>query len=410
MTTTTQLVNGINKEVFDKSLVLSENILRKSDVITENYDVSDIAPQLYSKRRSYIAELVGEAGRYSFTPRSMYDATDEAEKLINAETDALSKAYDLTPLNSKEGEVIKANYRVLRYLRRMLKNEDYLNNVVPKHIIDGSAEYTSNNKPYLTSPKLSRWITKVVGESSELTKWYTNRCPKGTDVLGENTDYKLVLSVLPHDILGMSYYAPYNFGGERWLDGYNGTSCMDTIRNGDGSSMHQLPSNLLDETMMVAYLVKTDNPLRPSGLDDLEDVFHARMLVRVAEIEGQVLLLGQRIYASTRTEYKLIDEAMKLEFGKNYVHCNDLCNNYGGGNKTYRYDFENQVNVNASKDCPQCEGDGSDGWGDDCETCDGRGIIDTFETPYNDNGSNLTLGSKHVKFHIPKSFLEVFAK
>ena len=404
MSTTQTLVKGIEQSIFNKSSKLSVKVFNRSEVLTDDYDTDTFVSSLYSKRRSFISDLVGTTGRYSFTPKSKYDATEEATSLINKELEEIKRKYNLTPLNSDDGADLEDKYNVLSFLRNYLKNEDYLANSVPSNLINHSKDYTKGKKVFMTSPKLSRWITRLVGESAELTKWYTNRCPKGENVVGERTDFKMVLSVLPHDIAGMSYYAPLNFSGERWIDGYHGTSCMDTVRNGEGSSMHQLPSNLYDETMMVAYLAKVDES-KPRGLDDLEDIFHARMLVRVTEINGKHILIGQRIYATTRGTQKLITEAMKVEFGDSYIHCNEL-EDMGGSSKTFKYTYEEQKEVNSIESCPSCDGSGLDGWDDDCGRCEGEGEISKFELPYNDNPSVITFGQGHIKFTLPTSFVE----
>lgn len=404
MSTTQTLLHGIEQGIFKESERIAKEVLRHSGEIRNNYRVEDLVSGLYAQRRDFISELVGSTGRYTFTPRSMYDATEEANELISKETMEIERLYNLTPLGSDEGNDYEVKYRVLNILREKMTSADYLANTVPQIVKDRTKDETVDGKEFMASPKLSRWITKLVGESSELTKWYTNSCPKGEDVVGERTDFNLVLSVLPHDIVGMSYYAPLNFDGDRWVEGYHGTSCMDTIQNGDGSSMHQLPLNLSDETMMVAYLVKLDEK-KSDDLEDLEDVFYARMLVRVVEVNGKHILIGQRIYATSRGSSKLITEAMKVEFGSSYIHCNEL-DDMGGSYKHYTYTFERTTTPPPTKDCRNCDGTGRDSWDDDCGNCEGSGQISKYEPPYNDNGSVLTLGIGYVKFHLPKSFIE----
>lgn len=396
------LVHGIDKLIFEESGKLATHIFEKSSRLTENYDVDSFVSQLYNQRRSAIMDLVGPTGRKEFAPKSMYNAIEDSEKQYSEALEDIRKAYNLTPLNSDEAADLKTRYEVLKHLRSRLDNMDYLANKVPKHVMDDTSRWGVNGKPYMSSPKLSRWLSKLAGESSSLLAWYTNRCPKGEAVLGEREEYRIILSVLPHDIAGMSYYAPYNWDGERWLDGYAGTSCMDTICNGGGDAMHQLPANLSDPTLMVAMIVKSNGD-KPHHFHALEEVMMARMLVRVVEIDGKTLMIGQRIYAFDRDTQKLITEGMATEFGKDYIHCETLENKFYGDSRTLKFSFRGPSD--STSECPRCDGDGYDEDGDECDRCDGSGQVGSIENPYNDNPSTFSFGPGYVKFHIPKRFI-----
>lgn len=402
-----ELIHGIQRDIYRQSEAISETIFDESETIKEHFDcTSEIVENFYQPRIPFIQELIGTTGRREFTPKSMYDAVADSDKLYREAREALVAEFNLTPLDSEEGEAVRQRYRVLGMLRENLKNEDYLNNAVPKHLIERSKEHTKDEKAYLSSPKMSRWLARLVGENSPYLAWYTNRCPKGSNVLGERSEYRMILSTLPHDIVGMSYYAPYNFDGDNWIDGYHGTSCMDTIRNGSGDSMYQLPPNLSDETMFVVSLVKSDYT-KPSSFEDLEEIMTARMLVRVVNVKGKYIMLGQRVYATTRDTQKLITEAMKVEFGDSYVHCNEL-SNYSGGTETIKYEFE-YLKQAETTECGRCEGSGRDNWGDRCGTCRGEGrvVVNQYGyRPYNDNPNQIEFTHNGINFDLPKRFLE----
>lgn len=390
----------LDTEVLEKSLGLATDIFMESEALREEFTVETMAYDLYAGRRPEIMEIVGETGMKRFTPTCTFDAKEEASRIISNEKRTLSKKFNLTPLNSKEGDAIKEKYDILRLMDSHLSSKDYFANKVPDSLKEESKGYTLDGKAYQNSPKLSKWITKAVGESSELVKWYTNRCPKGENVLGKREDYLMTLSVLPHHIAGMSYYAPANFNGKSWVDGYNSTSCMDTIRNGDGNSMRQLPSNLCDETLMVAYLTKVDSD-ESLEQTEIEHVFHARMLVRVAVVEGKTIIIGQRIYAVDRDSSKLITDAMSNEFGNSYVHCDDMT---AIDIRSFKYTFTDVKN-NDEVECSACGGDG-EGVFDDCPKCEGKGKHVQYDTPYNDNRLVLELGTDFVRFRLPQAVID----
>lgn len=380
-------VFGIKKEIFEQSIDYCKKIVSESHRLGRDW-APNLAEQLYRQRRSYLTELIGNTGRYRFTPKSSYDAVEEAKPLINTVVDELVKEYNMTPLSSPEEAVVRARYDAMILLKETLTTQDYLSNKVPQHLI-GEAK-NEKGKPFMTSPKLSKWLTKIAGESSDLVAWYTNRCPKGEAVLGERSEYELVMSILPHDILGMSYYAPYNFGGDRWIDGYNYTSCMDPVQNTSGSNLDNLPPNMWDETLAVCYLRKVDDSdfTSHSRYRTGEEIFNARMLVRVFKVKGQHFIIGHRVYATTRDEFKLIVNAMELEF-PNFVHA-DTLENMSGDKRRFAY-----YHTHLDRSAPDIR-----------ITNDGEQSGNkTAYYPYNDNSGTISFDAAGVKVHLPQSFL-----
>lgn len=397
---------GIDKTVLEESFATAAHLIEASDTLRSDFGV-DFARFTYQPRRPYLQQLVGPTGRLRFTPQSSYDAKGEANPLIKKERDALVKAYNMSPLGSPDEGSIKERYEVLGQIIDNLETTDYLANKVPQFVMD--ATKGDDGKPYMNSPKLSRWLTRLVGEQSPLTSWYTNSCPKGEAVLGSRDDYELVISTLPHDILGMSYYAPYNWGGNGWIDGWNKTSCMDPIRNGDGDNIYNLPSNVFDETLAVAYLrqVERDYDLE-RDMEENEEIFNARMLIRVVNINGKHVILGHRVYATNHDERRLIIEGMKVKFD-NFIHANDL-EKYSGERVevVYRHQAFNPVKgeyrrmwtpepyrYDGIEQIVRAHNNG--------ETIDMKNIADY--APYNDNPEVISIYQSKNIFKLPKSFL-----
>ena len=167
----------------------------------------------------------------------------------------------------------------------------------------------------------------MFGEQSNIVKWFTNKCPKKLES-GENKQYNVTLSVLPHHIAGMSFYAPYNWGGDRWLEGWNGTSCLDTIRNSVGDCVYQVPSSMMDSTLAIAYLTESNNT------DIFEPRYLARVLVRLVYVDGEPIMITCRPFFVSNEATHVLLEGLKNMF--NNIHTvGDIRDNWGGGTRTF---------------------------------------------------------------------------
>lgn len=378
----------------DYSLYLAQEVLDTSDNLS---DTNVSARHLYCDRHDFLKHLVGEEGVTSFYPIVATDVTAPYK-------DHLSKVYDKVCLeyihDTYEGTSADARQR-LYLLERLMKasNEDIINNKVPAIF---SNFVKDNDIKGHSSPKLSKALVKLCGQDSDVVKWFTNQCPKSL-TKGENKAYKIHFSILPNHIAGMSYYAPYNTGGKPWREGWNRTSCMDTRRNGDGETIFQLPPNLKDSTLAIAWLSYAD--------DDVEEPkMLARMLVRLCELsKGQYLLIGQRIYFTDNEVKYVLIEGMKNEF-EMFHHVLDIRNYDRSKEKryvTYLKDDLEWTTDQVRQSCECCGGDGYDYDGDTCYECDGDGYYydeDSF-MPYNDDEDIITLHGDKIRYTFPTDFL-----
>lgn len=393
--------------MFTSTLNLLSQSLEKAQEIfnrSEHLSAAGAQSNVYTDRVPYLEELLGEEGHVSFHPDIRKDLTVEFRNSLNPDLEKKSNEYYSTTYDSYEED---RRNRELVYLstelRDVVTNEDLLSNTVPKSVV---AYIEARNIKGFNSPKLSKMLVKLFGQGSEVVKWYTNKCPKKLEK-GIVRDYKVHLSILPHHIAGMSYYAPSNWGGAEWETGWRGTSCMDTIRNGDGSSIYELVPNLLDSTLAIAYLTSSDD-------DDLfEPRYQARLLVRVAKVnENDHVLVGLRTYyTNNEIKYYLV-EGLKSQFD-NFVHVEDLRVYENDrefiGKKNFITNVCVKWNLEKSREeCDDCDGSGHDWEGDECATCDGTGYVEEDNPtyyPYVDDPEFLKFTGSAVKVKLPVAYL-----
>lgn len=372
--------------LFDKSLEVANDILMES----ENLSNTDVTAEMYKERIPYLTNLLGEEGKVSFHPFVAKDVASEFLDAMAPDMDQKQRDYYGC---SGDDTVYQDLYYLAGRLKEAITDADLISNTVPQNLV----EYIKNHglKGY-SSPKLSKLLVKLFGEHSDTVKWFTNSCPKNLDK-GLNKDYKVHLSILPHHIVGMSYYAPYNFDGPRWVTGWSGTSCMDTKRNSTGGGIYQLPPSLLDSTLAIAYLTTSHNE------DDTEPHYLARTLVRVAKVnQDDYVMLGARTFYTNNETKNILIEGLKSEF-ENFVYADDLRKGYNVyKNRSFLTDIDTGWDVDSAKmQCDECDGDG-------CGDCEGEGYNTESNTyyPYIDDADLVTITDEGIQVRLPNKWLE----
>lgn len=384
--------------LLEKSIEKANEIFNCSENLT---NAGADARKAYVERIPYLTNLLGESGHISFHPYVTKDLTTDFRNALEKELHKTHDEYYLKYHTTSE-DARKARHRwvLTDILNEVITNEDLLQNKIPYLVREAIEQYKIEG---FNSPKLSKMLVKLYGEQSEVVKWFTCKCPKKLE-LGLNKHYKVHVSILPHHIAGMSYYAPFNWGGDKWITGWNYTSCMDTIRNSDGVTIYKLVPNLMDGTLAIAYLTTADN-------DDLfEPRYLARLLIRVAKVNDyDHVMVGLRPYYTTNEMENILIEGLKNEF-ENFVHVDDLRMEYDM--EEYKK-FSTPMNVTwevaeSREKCEYCNGAGEDDWGDECEDCDGVGYIVSYGEeyfPYIDDEDVLAFKRDKVIIKLPIGYL-----
>lgn len=388
----------LTNNLMEQSMEEAIKILNQSKLIRE----ASVDLSLYVEREQYLQDLLGEEGHISFHPIVEKDFTSGFQKHLQPLVTQKHNTY-LSEHRYEEEKIAYDEYMIASKLLENITNEHLLNNTIPGRVKD-FIDYRGVKG--LASPKLSKLLVKLFGETSDVVKWFTNKCPKKLEK-GVIQDYKVHLSILPHHIAGMSYYAPYNWGGGRWITGWNSTSCMDTSRNGSGDCINQLPPNLLDSTLAIAYLTTTEN-------DDLfSPRYEARLLVRVTKVtDNNYLLVGFRPFFTNNATKNYLVEGLKAEFD-NFVQCDDLRNEYSDLYGSHMSSFSMNTEVGWSStgitvSCDDCDGEGTTWDDEECGTCEGTGCVSSDDEPfypYVDDPEFLEFFEDRVEISLPKGYL-----
>lgn len=380
----------------------------KSDVFVaslekalEIYEMSEVLKHLpeveYNDRRPSFLPLVSEAGYTSFHPVVTMSVVEPYREMFAQVVRKWHEKYYMAD-NDDEARGAHDLYRLAGLFQDQLSNEDIVNGTIPNYIKDF---ITSRNLKGFTSPKLSRALAKLADESSPFWAWYTNKCPKKI-VKGESTDYKVVVSVLPHHLAGMSYYSCYNFSGKRW-NGWEGTSCQDPKRNSGGAAMRNLPASVKDESLALAYLTKTEND------DIMNPIMEARALIRVIELtNGNVFYVVLRQFGYTESIAILLD-GLQSQYSNIFTNTT-IREKYGNGEgKCIRIKMRlKDVRYAPTVECRYCDGEHREE--DTCPDCHGTGRMATgdYFLPYNDDSDIWTIDQdtgKKLTYRIPKQLL-----
>jgi hypothetical protein len=392
----------ISKDIMEKSLSLAQGIFEKSHHLR-----SVGAKAEYLERDEYLQKLVGENGYISFHPTVSDEILGTFQQMFKKDFIMLREEYHKASTND-DYDIRRFRYYAAEALQDNMTSKDLLDNTVPMAFAKYVKYYATSKiedekvrreARQLMSPKLSKILVKLFGEQSEIVKWYTCKCPKKL-TKGINRDWTVTLSILPHHIAGMSYYGSYNWGGPRWKEGYEGTSCMDPKRNGTGSNIFSLVPSMKDVTMAVAYLSCAED-------DDIwQPIYQARCLVRVVYINDKPQLVICRPYFTSNDTMHILVDGLKNQF-ENAHFVRDIRRfSYSDTRHemfTYYYSDDIMYYVNAEIKCDQCEGMGTN-----CNHCDGDGswfVEDEF-LPYIDDDDIISVYGDLMEFTFPVPYLE----
>lgn len=381
----------INNEVITSSIGVTKKIFEESERINKYLPDSSI---LYADRIEYLKGITGDSGTYSFIPEVTKDIVADYRRIFdNRDGYKYANAIDTSYYNT-----------LSEYLYKHITSANLLSNTVPDILQSWIKRVQSNEGVFkeFNSPKLSKMLTKLYGEHSDVVKWYTNRCPKKLEK-GKSDKYKITLSVLPHHIAGMSYYSPRNKGERGWINGWEGSSCMDTVLNSNGENIIRLVPNIKDSFLAIAYLSEIDD----NNLDSPK--FLARTLVRAIDVgNDKWLLLGCRTYSVSNETTDVLNEGLSNEF-KNFASVYTIRDNYKkiDGIVKFVNDCVVTIESNVNVECGRCDGEG-EYCDEECGRCDGNGYVykDIEVEPYIDDTDYLWItGDGKIGAKLPKAFL-----
>lgn len=399
----------VSKEVELKGLLetskeIADCVLRKSPILDKYLDNNKIE---YKERVQYLKNLLGKDMHLDFHPKVTKSLVKDFKNSFGTPTPSF---FGGKPVYASELPLNDGERRLTKVLFDEVTNENLLENTLPRdfkawaeHLMTSysDGEITKSLKTYKNATKLSKVLVKLWGEKSDVVKWYTTKCPKKLET-GVLSEYKIVLSTLPHHIAGMSYYAPLNHGGDGWIEGYNGTSCMDTYQNGEGGTMLRLLPNMIDSYLAIAYLTKTNDN------DILKPKYLARMLVKVVEVgNGKWAMLGLRSYHVSHEAKNILSDGLMNCF-ENFTDVRYLRDHYRN-DEMKKFTNDTIIGVEQYYRCSVCRGRGEDDY-ETCEDCDGVGQIKNgdFSFPYVDDSDYIVLlpNTKRHRVKLPVQWLE----
>lgn len=376
--------------LMEKSIEISNMILNESEAIRNSGANADI----FAKRVDYLQDLVGKDGYMNFNPLVAKDLAVDFQN-------SFPKNEYGHHIHTDDDKMTYGERRLANHVFESMTSDNLINNTIPKETKTYIDHFEL--KGY-SSPKLSKLLVKIWGEKSDVVSWYTTKCPKKLET-GVYENYNVTLSILPHHITGMSYYSPVNHGGDRWKDGWEGSSCMDTIRNSNGENIHRLLPNLLDTYLAIAYLSDVE------GYDIENPRYLARTLVRVAKVnENQWVMLGLRTYSTNGETRNVLLEGLKNHFDNftNVIELRNFYNDSDSDKKRFLNDCNISLEATVSYKCRDCRGTGEDEDGDNCYDCNGTGAISEENnlTPYIDDSDYVKVRNNRISLAIPTKWLE----
>lgn len=391
------IVKGIDSNLYYQSISDALNIFYLSKNLRDKGVVVE-----YAERDPFFTRLLGSSGHETFVPKVSPQIKKTFKEILEEECDSkVNVVYGSLPLSSIKW-LLDVN-RISNVIANEITVQDLVNNKVPPEVYTHLKACYSDKLVKFKSPKLSKLLVTLLGEQSKTVKWFTNDCPKNITI-GENDNYRITLSILPHHIAGMSYYAPLNHGGDKWITGWNGTSCTDPIRNSDGEGVYCLPPSLKDNNLAIAYLTSSED----------DDVFHPRFLAR-ALVRYVTLPNGKNIMVGLKTYYVSTEAENIL-----YEGLANHYDNFYNIKEIRRFGFKDFIKIKMDlhdivytiknrKVCFYCNGDGIVGSDyERCYYCDGDGYMyeDYRYYPYIDDDDLIErITTNYIIFRLPKKFL-----
>ncbi|ALA07299.1 hypothetical protein SECTIM467_175 [Brevibacillus phage SecTim467] len=362
----------------------SDAFLRSSAVasgfLNANIHLREVsAYYLYNERFVGFNDLgLNEKGYTSFIPSVKLNVEDAWQRIVH------SSEYD-----TYFAKVVKFDnfeerhaWGQLFWMVRGLCHKDIIaRNVTPEiinHIRNKKKEFESFRK-CPSSPKLAKLIGFLFGEKAGgAMDWLTTKCPR-EDKAGKLDEYRIFISVLPHNVAGMSYYSSKNHGGSSW-QGHNGTSCQDPSRTHRHDLINHLPASLSENTLAIAWLAKRENN------DIWHPVYEARANIRLIPCKNKNLFLICSAYFTNPTASSILIEGLKNQYPEMMIYAPDVqvygvdvmdievtidSVEYEGQNvcECYACSGTGEVEI----DCPSCNGLGDECR--ECEECGGYGSV-----------------------------------
>jgi hypothetical protein len=390
----------MDESILDKSLLKAQEIFNAgANLRKDNVKVN------YTNRDDYLRSIVGEDGYITFIPQVTTDILlaikDLLIPILNDARSAYVNARDLFGRLNNHEQRLRDRYTLIDRLYNTIEVDHLLNNTIPDYVNEFIKECDLKE---LKSPKLSKLLVHLCGEKSEIVKWYTCKCPK-TLQFGELDEYRLTVSILPHHIAGMSYFASLNWGGEKWEGAHAGTSCCDPIRNTNGGGLYTLGASLNEETLAIAYLSFNNHD------DIFQPIYQARVLLRVCYLnENTPILIACRTFGTSKTAKHIIIEGLKNKFGN--VHYTEHMNNFFGARVLINHKFSVEPTFRfPSEKCVHCNGIGhlTNDLGREVECpadCNNGYFIPDPIFPYIDDANIIVMTEDEVSFYLPEAYLD----
>jgi hypothetical protein len=404
-----------------KTLNLSLDTIRKSSRIADEFmnqndhlrNVSTYSE--YNQRAAGFAEILdGETGFTSFTPIVKFNCEEAFQAIMrNGEQhDFFQKLDDMD-------YYVRAAFQDLFWMVFYSSHADIVSRRVPSNAMDfiklKKSEFPEQWKQVPSSPKLTRLVAWMFGEKAGgVMDYLTTKAPR-EDKAGAVEEYRVFISVLPHNVAGMSFYSSKNHGGDSW-QGYNGTSCQDPRRSHDASLINHLPASIKEQTAAVAWLAKRENN------DIWQPVYEARAMVRIVPAEQKTLFMICNPYFSSPTTKNILIEGLKNQLAGKAIFAPEITR-WGVECTDIEVEISDcEYSGETRQECSTCNGHGVEyiehycncehcDRGDEeieCSECEGTGFYEDSDgvyLPYIDDTNVIDIEDTRIIYTLPTSLL-----
>jgi hypothetical protein len=304
----------------DNYFRLADNILEESENL--DYEGFTDSKELYQNRDERLQKSLSLQDGYL-----KYKPEGDFKELAFKDFKALLEKELTMPISDEKGIIVSVRYTDLikQCIYNYITLDDFVSgnfSVATHNVLKSKAIYHADEMygydsikryiKFINKAKISSWLAGIYGQSSIIMSYWTNK--RGVDGSSSFDSCSVHISVLPHHIAGMSYFASANWGGKEWSNSYKGTSCQDTLRAGDCETIFHLPPNLLDTQLAIAYL--TDSSTVEGEGDINKPIYQARTLLRYLPKYDVVLI--QKVYGAGVAR-EILEKALKNKFPNCYT-------------------------------------------------------------------------------------------
>jgi hypothetical protein len=350
---------NIDLETIRKSSNIADSFLNENKHLSSVHTYSE-----YNNRAAGFSALVNaECGWYSFTPVIKMNVEIPWQTVLR-ESEQFDYLNIKTETQGSAADALRDLYWKVFYLSHADIIARRVSAEILEYIKQKKQEYPEQFKPCPSSPKLTKLVGWMFGEKAGGAMDYlTTKCPR-EDKAGALDEYRIFVSVLPHNVAGMSYYSSGNHGGANW-QGYSGTSCQDPERSHDHSLINHLPASIKEQTLATAWIAKRENN------DIWSPVYEARVNIRIVPFFNKELFLICNPYYTNPTVKHVLVEGLKNEFDGLMIYAPDT-SVWGCETTDIEIDIEYCYYEGRKVDeCHHCNGHGE--IENDCHQCDGTG-------------------------------------